>query len=248
MKKLTQIIMTAALATCAGLAGAADSASPSAVEIKGIKNPVLKPYRIMATGFDAMDKHRALAPNAHELKFRINANTHAPAGVWEGLTLRLEGANTNMVLPIDAEHTFTLPRSTTAATDNAQLVLNRDPGQFNWAPQVRSAGVPAGFVRMGDARMECQVMVAVIKKMANFAASMTVSGFFGTTNWCSSDKFDIPTFTGKHIASATLLHGSERIKLKVENDATGFMAPIRDSRYGNDDLIEVIYATDQPAA
>lgn len=241
----TTLLATALLALCAAQACASDATAPSSVEITGIRNPVLQPYRIMAAGFTAMERHRALAPQAGELRFRLSARTMAPAGTMEGLTVRMEGDTTAVNLPLDADMAFTLPRSESAAADNARLLLNRKQNYVRWVPHLRSPGVPAGFVRLGDARMECQVIVGIVKKLANFGILMMMNGVMGS-DWCASAKFNNPAYTPGRVASATLLHNGARIELKVAEDGIGFFAPISDTSYGNDDLIEVTYLADAP--
>lgn len=236
--------------TCALFAGtapalASDGTPPTSVEVKGVRDPVLQPYRIMAAGFDAMEKHRALAPAAQELRFRLSARKSAPAGVMDGLALRIEGENTALAVPLDGSHAFTLPRSETALEDNAKLNLNRKQNYIRWVPEIRTPGVAPGFIRLGDARMECQVIVGIVKKVISMPVSLTLSGFMRTTDWCSAEHFKIPTFTARQVASATLLHGEERIALQVDDDGKGFFAPLREMRYGHDDLIEVVYAGEQ---
>lgn len=243
----TTILATVFLAVCAGQACAGDASAPASVEITGIRNPVLQPYRIMAAGFTAMEDHRALAPDARELRFGLAPRASAPPGTMQGLTLRLEGDATDLALPIGADSTFTLPRSESAAADNAALVFNRKQNYIRWLPHIRSPGVPAGFVRLGDARMQCQVLVAVARKMVNIGIRMLVNGVLGL-DWCASDKFHIPSFSARRVASATLIHNGERIDLRVSEDGGGFYAPVSDKRYGHDDLIELTYVTDAPPA
>lgn len=247
MSRQTIIATAALLLAAAGPLHANDGTPPSRVEINGVRDPVLQPYRIMSAGFAAMEKHRALAPDARDLQFRLGPRSTAPADVMAGLTLRLDGAGTDMPLPINAAGVFTLPRSETAASDNAKLVLNRKQAYIRWMPYVRSAGVAPGFVRLGDTRMECQVLVGVVKKMANFAIEMAMNGFMGR-DWCANEKFQIPTFTVQRIAAATLIHGAERVPLRIEEHGAGFYSPVSNPRYGNDDLIEVTYATAEPEA
>lgn len=242
MNILTRITFAMLLAGCALPAAAADGEPPRSVEVKGIRDPELQPYRIMAAGFKAMEKHRALAPTVRELRFRLNARRNAPPGVMDGLTLRIEGETTALALPIDAQHVFTLPRSDTASDDNARLNFNRKQSFIRWTPHIRSDGVPADHVRLGDARMECQVLTGIVKKAAGLAVTMMLNGVLRATDWCGAPQFTIPTYTAKVLSSATLLHGGERIALKIAEDGMGFHAPLADLRYGHDDLIELAYA------
>ena len=54
---------------------APDAGTETKVEVSGVKDPELRPYRIMSRGLDAFDKHHGLAPSA-SLRFE-DANTRS---------------------------------------------------------------------------------------------------------------------------------------------------------------------------
>lgn len=243
------LLCTTAAASAGAVAADApsDGTPPKVVEVKGVRDPELQPYRIMAAGFRAMETHRALAPAITELRFRLSPRSHAPAGVMDGLTLTLEGERGSLPLPLAGDFAFALPRNPGVASDAATLTLNRRQSYIRWLPHMRSPGLAPGMVRLGDARMECQVLVAIVKKMAGFSVSLGLSGMMRTTDWCSAPDFHLPTFSDRRVASAVLLHAGERVPLKLTEDERGYHVPLADQRYGNDDLIEVAYAEDPPA-
>lgn len=245
--------MCAALVCAYGAAEAgtaeapSDGTPPKVVEVKGVRDPELQPYRIMAAGFRAMETHRALAPQVTELRFRLAPRQAAPAGIMAGLTLTLDSDQGRVAVPLASDYSFALPTNPGAAGDRAHLTLNRNQSNIRWTVQLRSPGLADGMMRLGDARMECQVLVSVVKKLAGMALSLGLSGVMRTTDWCSAKEFKVPTFAPRRISSAVLLHGGERVALQVTDDATGFFAPLADQRYAHDDLIELVYADQAPA-
>jgi hypothetical protein len=217
------------------------SAEPQAVEIKGTRNPELKTYRVMAAGLDAFDEHHALAPNATELRFRLRGREGSNADL-NALSLRVSGEHISIDVPIAADLTFALPRSEAAADENADLVLNKPKGRYRWQPEIRSAGVPDHMRRLGDLRLECEVLMAVGKAEMSFMMKAMVNSLLLTTRWCTNEHMRIPTISPRKLASATLLHGGQRIPLKLISEDTRFEPPLPDKTYPDDTLIELEFA------
>lgn len=219
---------------------------PEAVEIKGIRNPELKTYRVMAAGLDAFDEHRALAPAAPELRFKLRPRRGAKNVDMEKLSLRIAGDQTSIALPLAADNTFALPRSAEAAKEDAELLLNKPKGAYRWQPDIHSAGVPAGMRRLGDLRLECQVLVATAKEEIGFVFKAMINSLLLTTDWCSHQKIVLHTASERRIDSATLIHGEQRIRLKLSGEGMGYVPPLSDKSYPDDALIEIKFA-DEPA-
>ena len=175
-------------------APAEGDAKVAAVEVSAIKNPELKPYRVMSAGLDAFDQHRDLAPNA-TLKFRLSKRSDEPHhySTWDGLTLRLAGNTSSTPVPIAADGTFILPRSKEAFDDEAEIVLNQKKSTARFWVETRTPGVPVNARRLGDMRLECQVLIAIGKKELNFATRATFTTMLGTGNWCSAKRAIIAT-------------------------------------------------------
>lgn len=79
------------------------------------------------------------------------------------LRLRLAGDTQSVDLPIDDAFTFELPRSQPFLDDNADLELSKPKTGYRWQPDIHSAGVPQGMRRLGDLRLECEVLINVAK-------------------------------------------------------------------------------------
>ena len=211
------------------------------IHVNSIRNPELKSYRVMAAGLDAFDEYHALAPKAREVRFQLIPGPGTPADIMQDVALRIAGNDTTITVPLSADGSFVLPRSAQADSEDADLVTNRKQGQFRWQASVRSDDVPPGMRRLGDLRLQCQVMVAIAKKETPFLIRTLVVTKLRTTDWCSADALKMGTHSDPAIASATLLDGERRIALQVKNGGTAFLAPVGDTRYADDTLIELVY-------
>jgi len=211
------------------------------IHVNSIRNPELKSYRVMTAGLDAFDDHHALAPKAREVRFQLIPGPGTPADIMQDVALRIAGNDTTITVPLSADGSFVLPRSAQADSEDADLVTNKKQGQFRWQASVRSDGVPSGMRRLGDLRLQCQVMVAIAKKETPFLIRTLVATKLRTTDWCSADALKMGTHSDPAIASATLLDGERRVALQVKNGGTSFLAPVGDTRYADDTLIELVY-------
>jgi len=122
---------------------------------------------------------------------------------------------------------------------NAELLLNKPKGGFRWDPLIESPGVPANMRRLGDLRLECQVLIAVGKEELAFWQRALANTLFLGSDWCNSDKVDLPTFSQRTIKAAWLVDGAARIALPLYELGSGFIAPIRHKAYPDDTLIAI---------
>jgi hypothetical protein len=182
MHKIQRYVLAFALAFAAGGAVAQDTTR--SVEIQGVRNPDMKSYRAVVAGLDAFEDHHALAPAVTELRFLLSARagTKPPSG--DPLYLRIVGNGDPVPVPIAADGTFTIPRVQSAIDDDADLILNRKKGVLKGRPDIRSPGLPDNVRRLGDLRLECQVMVAIAKKEVGLMLNLFINTMAMTSNWC----------------------------------------------------------------
>ncbi|KAB0324450.1 hypothetical protein LSO07_11875 [Janthinobacterium sp. PLB04] len=228
----------------------ADAAADTSqsVHVSSIRNPELKSYRVMAAGLDAFDDHHALAPRAREVRFQLIPGPGVAADALWDATLRIVGNETAISVPLSADGSFVLPRSAQADSDDADLVTNQKKDRFRWQASVRSDDVPPGMRRLGDLRLQCQVGIAIAKKEMPFLLRTLVATKLRATDWCSAIELKMSTYSDPAIASATLLDGGRRVALQVKNGGTSFLAPLGDTRYADDTLIELVYQQDAASA
>lgn len=214
--------------------------SVAEVSVSAIKDPELKPYRVMLAGLDAFEEHHHLAPNA-TLKFRLSkrSDTTSHFSQWDGLSLRLAGNETSIPLPVAADGTFILPRSKEALDDEAELILNQKKATTRFWVETRTPVIPLNARRLGDLRLECQVLIAIGKKELNFALRATFTTMLGTTDWCSAKRASVVSPLHDWAMSAVVVHGGVRKALPPTS--SNFRGPIQDKSLPNDALIEFDY-------
>ncbi|WP_253251947.1 hypothetical protein [Janthinobacterium sp. GW458P] len=243
-KRPSTLLFALLAASHAAVQADAPAETGQSIHINSIRNPELKSYRVMAAGLDAFDEYHALAPQAREVRFKLVAGSRAPADAMQDLTLRIAGNETAIALPLAADGSFVLPRSAQADSEDADLITNKKKGHYRWQPSVYSDGVPANMRRLGDLRLQCQVMIAIAKKEIAFWVRTLVGTLLRTTDWCSSEQLKLGARSDVPLASATLLAGERRVPLKVEKEGASFVAPIGDTSYPDDTLIELQYRND----
>lgn len=232
------------------LSGATAMAAPADNEgakvlVNAVRGPELKSYRFMSAGLDAFDEHHALAPKAPHVRFRLRPLSTKPSLDMRDLALRLAGNTISVALPIAADNTFLLARHDIAFAEDADLVLNKKRGDYRWDAMVNTPDVPEGMRRVGDLRLECQVVVAVAKKNMNLMERAFAATVFGGTDWCKSPRMEMGTRTTRKVASATLVSGERRVALKLSDDGFGYSTPPESEGFPNDALVEVKYTDDE---
>ena len=225
------------LAPGLGLAQEAPKEEMQVVPVNGMKKPEMRNYRAAWAGFEAFDKQRALAPAA-PLHFRMVSRNPSAVAPLDGVELKIVGDDT-IPVPIAADGKFTLPRVQAAYDSDALLVLNRKQGLLRASPDIRTPGLPDNVRRLGDLRLECQVLVAVVKEEIPFMVNALINSLLLTRDWCSKDKLSIGFRADRKPASATLVHGERRQAVQVTGEE--YVAPIGDSSWPDDALIELTY-------
>jgi hypothetical protein len=224
-----------------------DKGATREVVVKDIRAPELKTYRAMLAGLDAFEEEHALAPAAPEVRFRLRPRSSRPNADLDDLKLRIALDVDSIPVPLAPDHSFVLPRSAEAEKENGDLLLNKKKGDYRWQADVFSAGVPANMRRLGDLRLECRVEVAVIKAEAPFWARALVNSFLLTSDWCSVEKVQFPTYVARRLKAAWLLRGDERIALELSDFGMGYKAPSGNKAYPDSSLIELEYADEEKA-
>lgn len=242
MRKIQQCVFAIALAFAAGVAAAQDT-TPS-VEVQGVKNPDMKSYRAVVAGLDAFVEHHALAPAVPELRFRLTAREGQEQLAADALYLRIVGNSDPIPVTIAADGTFSVPRVQAAIDDNADLILNRKKGVLKGYPDIRTPGLAENVRRLGDLRLECQVMVAIAKKEMGLMMKLFVNTVTMTTDWCDMSfdrkKVRFSFRSLRPLESAEIVDGERREKIDAGDFS--FRAPIGESEWSNEARIELHYA------
>ena len=208
------------------------------VPVPGLKKPDMRNYRSVVAGLDHFEENRSLAPKA-ALHFRLVSNNRNSKVSLDGVSLKIVGEGEPVVVPVAADGLMTMPRIEAAYDSDALVVLNRTHGQFYNMPDIRTPGLPDNVRRLGDLRLECQVMFAVLKKEIGFVKSAIISSALMTSNWCGFQDMDLAIWSPWPVKSAMLVFGDRRAATNMEGDRA--KAPLGDKSWPDDTLIELTF-------
>jgi hypothetical protein len=216
------------------------------VHVNAVKNPEMHAYRAIVAGLDMFDDQHALAPQVPRLLFMVQARNGAPlAGPLP--TAKLTADEFDLALPIDAGAFFTVPRNQQAWDAKAELRLSFKRNQVKVVPWVRTPGLADNQRRLGDLRLECKVLIAVVKEEIPFWADALVDSVLLTRDWCGFFKDNDRRWSQQApaVLSAAVLHEGERtLALKVHGRE--FELPLADPSWSNDAMIDLAFAPAAP--
>lgn len=186
-QKEIQVENPAAVQTTSAPTNPDKNEAQASVVIASMKNPALKPYRIMAAGMDTYDEYKSLAPDA-PLYFKLSQRKgkEAPAIPWQDIKMRLASDEASTYIPILDNGRFVLERNEKAYDENAELILNQRKSSFSFRPDIRTPGLAHNVYRMGDVHLNCKMEVDMAKKEAGFFLSTFVTTFLMKINWCET--------------------------------------------------------------
>ena len=205
------------------------------VQVEGMRDPDWKSYKAMLQGLAAFDAKHQLAPTA---TLRFILSPRRPDVPMQGISLRLESAESAVPVDIAPDYTFSLPVSEAAQQANAELVLNRKVKTVRWFPHIRSAALAPNQRRLGDLRLECEVLWAIDYDTIPFLIRNMIRALGGP---CHMSKGKFSFSAPAKLISATLVAGERRAPLEVSGYQ--FTPPLHEKSWADDSLIELVFAT-----
>lgn len=198
------------------------------VTAKANPQPAEKSYRKMLKGMDLFARQRAISPHA-ELRFKLLPRK--PGTDMNTIELAVIGDTVDFLVPIDADHSFTLPRNAMALQDNAQVVPNRRALSLTWRTDIRTPDLPPDTRRLGDLRLECRVgMEAGLISNSSSLLGRLASAVLDTPAYCDQQNPLYLFFADRPLFSVTLVSSERREILSIDklyagaSDDTGMRA------------------------
>jgi hypothetical protein len=145
---------------------------------------------------------------------------------------------------IDAEGWFRGARHRGAYEADATYILNKKNGLYTARPDIRTPGLPDNVRRLGDLRLECRVLVAIIKEQLPFLAKAAINSLFLTSDWCGKKDVNFSFVADREVAGAWMRSGGRTQELQAEG--WRYMAPVGSKDWPDDALIELRYAAPAP--
>lgn len=234
---------------------------------KANPNPVEKSYRKMLSGMDLFERQRAsMSPHA-TLRFKLLPRKRGTN--MQAITLAVVGDTVDVLLPIAADHSFTLPRDALALQENAQVIPNRRALSMTWRTEIRTPGLPHNTRRLGDLRLECRVgMEAGLISNSSSLIGRLASAVVDSPAYCDKQAPLYLFFADRPLFSVTLVAGPRREIQAIDtlyanaSDDTGMRAnlpycdcevlvdrtyvlPLGDRSWPDDTLVEFDYMDDE---
>lgn len=187
---------------------------PVTVSAKANPDPVEKSYRKMIRGMDLFEKEHALSPNG-VLRFKLLPRKRDTE--MNNIFMEVAGSKTDFVVPIAADHTFTLERNAKTLAEDAQVIPNRKAQTMTWRSDIRTPGLPANTRRLGDLRLECRVGMeaGLVSNTSNFVGRIA-KAIIDTPSYCDKKDPLYLFFADKPLFSVTLVDGSRRYVLPID--------------------------------
>ena len=261
---LHRVILLLACLAGASAPALAQSGQPTTVTVQSTRDPVDKSYRKMIRGMERFEREHALAPNA-PLRFQLLPRL--PTVDMRGITLRVAGDTVSVPVPVAEDNSFVLPRNEAALREDAAVLANRKTTSMTWRALIVTPGLPPGTRRLGDMRLECRVGVeAGLVSNSSPLFSWINDVLTSPEQVCGSPNGNYLFFAERPIFSVRLRAG-DRVEVlpfrmlyasgeqskadlqycdcQVMLDRT-FYAPIWDSSWPDDTLVEFEYMEDRP--
>jgi hypothetical protein len=121
--------------------------------------------------------------------------------------------------------------------------VNRQKRTFRIVPEVRSPGLPDNVRRLGDLRLECQVVIAIAKQEMPFWVVAAGNTLLLTGDWCSKMKGEgagSAFVADAQLTAATPMQGERKLALKT--DKRVYTVPVGDLGWHDDALVALSYA------
>ncbi|WCT73301.1 hypothetical protein PQ455_17055 [Sphingomonas naphthae] len=157
-----------------------------------------------------------------------------PIGAKDMSTFRLtlmgpRGAT--IPVPLDADHRFELP-----AIPAGRWTLVGSSGGVRLGADILSPGTAEADRRLGDLRLECRVIVAVVD--INFL----LRGMFNAAGGCASSRFQMFHPASHPIGEAFALSGPRRLPLAISPKRRAYEMPLANKTLDNDTRVKLTFA------
>ncbi len=213
--------VAACVALCSGVAAqqkAADITAPAlssvTVTAKANRDPVEKSYRKMIRGMDLFDAQRSLSPSG-SLRFKLLPRRRETD--MNSIEIEVLGSTIDFVVPVEADHTFTLARNPQAFDEDAQVTPNRKAQTMTWRTEIRTPGLPPNTRRLGDLRLECRVGMeaGLVSNSSNIVGRLT-QAVINTPAYCDKKAPLYLFFADRPLFSVALVAGQRREVLAID--------------------------------
>jgi len=209
-----------------------------AVTVSGLKDPAFLTYARALKALAAFEQyHQALAPGARA-RFQLVRNPQKDDPAKTPVALSLVGSEQSADIALAADRSFSIPRDARGVGEEPELVTNRSRSLYRIGPHIVSPGALPNVRRLGDLRLECEMIWSFVKDDIGFLAKTTLTALGGGCR-TSLDTWGVPA-PGR-VSNVTLVYGERREALPAKKIlANGFVyaPPVHDKSWPDDTLVE----------
>ncbi|MES2324469.1 MAG: hypothetical protein V4633_19610 [Pseudomonadota bacterium] len=203
------------------------------VTVLSFKDPFRTDYRGLQKARAAMTELRALAPQASLRFFIVNRSGSAYRGELKAIVSDGEASHT---IPMASDASFELPAQIAGLGEAAEFMMNAKRKEIYLRPQVRSPGTSDSRLRLGDLRMECEIVWRMEYAEASFMARAALK-FMDSP--CNSAKFGMDFFARGRLSAVRISEHGNSKTLQLTHRAQAYYAPLHDKAWSNEALIEL---------
>jgi hypothetical protein len=164
--------------------------------------------------------------------FHSSGPTRSPLRIW------LESGDARRPVEVDSKGEFSLPAVPSDMLARATIVANRETGSGMFRPLVRTAGLDGEDRRLGDLRLECQVLWAIEKD--NIPLLFRLS--FGATGGpCNSSKVEFSFPAAKGLLHAVVVDEAQRADVKILQSGRSYWPPMHDQSLRDSAIVKFTF-------
>jgi hypothetical protein len=247
-QKVCAALLLHVAACVSASAWATDAAPPAPTEIQslepvlveGVGKALVLSRSNLAQAVDVFRTKKAqLAPQA---QFRFSLMARQGAAPLEQAQARAVADETGEPfgepLSADAELRFDAEALLARLVGRSALRFDQSAAKASLLPEVRSAGATAQAVRLGDLRLQCEVLWALRKAEAPLMARMAFGAVGGP---CHSSRIAMFTTFGQAIQSARLVEGERVLPLSASGkQRMSLLVPLHDASWSNEAQVLIV--------
>jgi len=215
------------------------------VMVSGIGRPVVLSRDLLTRVVGVFKAKRAkLAPNS-SLHFRLAGRGVVQPGerVLAGVVSSATGEPLGPKFESDEQQRFTAELLQQQVLEGSSLRFEKSKSKSGLKPEVRSPASSSSRVRLGDLRLECEVLWELWKPEVPLMMRMAFSAAGGP---CRSSSIAFLTSFGQPIQAARLREGARVLDLSPPKPGQALSIPLHDETWSHEAAVELEYLPSSP--
>jgi hypothetical protein len=208
------------------------------VMVSGIGRPVVLSRDLLTRVLGVFQAKRAkLAPNA-SLHFRLAGRGAVQPGerVLAGVVSSATGEPLGPKFESDEQQRFAAELLQQQVVEGSSLRFEKSKSKSGLRPEVRSPASSTNRVRLGDLRLECEVLWELWKPEVPVVMRM---GFAAAGGPCRSPRIAFSTAFAQPVVAVRLREGERVVDLSPSKPGRSLSIPLHDETWGHEAVVEL---------